>query len=532
MVVRHKADALPAASWRHSILSRWRTHLTSRRETLSAVAGALLLLAGAILIARSHGDMRDTRIAGLAVRILEPERPPAAGTAVVFHGLASNRIIMQQAGQWLAAQGFRVFLVDAPGHGETPGGFTHAATHDSYLRLLTELARNGISSSGKKEVLNPQTTILVGHSMGAEMAVRLADYFPVAATVAFAPAPMVLPRRMPANLLVIGAQLDLPQMHASGQQLLQAAGGPRTSLEDFQQRRAADGIVVPWTAHGAVVLDSRALKAMASWARAAIGLTGPVETPPGDPLTGEILGIAGICLLFPLATTWIVRIFRANFPAEQKPAPLSVSAVIARWSVAALLALSIVTLWYPERLFPFYGGGYLACFLLLAGIALALLFRKQFRGAFDHGYRPVLAAAALGLLVFCGLGAWLNWQLMEVWLSGVRWFYFVPLFVANLPYAMAEEVALGPPGGSRRFERFRTFVMLRLILWLALLAGILIFLSGQVLMVVLVTFFVAVSLGQRFGADALRRRTGSAAAAAIFSAILAAWFMAAVFPLS
>ncbi len=166
MVVRREADALPAASWRLSILSRWRTHLTSRRETLSAVTGALLLLAGAILIARSHGAMRDTRIAGLAVRILEPERLPAAGTAVVFHGLASNHIIMQQAGQWLAAQEFRVFLVDASGHGKTPGSFTHAAAQDSYLRLLNELARNGISSSGKKEVLNPQTTILVGHSMG------------------------------------------------------------------------------------------------------------------------------------------------------------------------------------------------------------------------------------------------------------------------------------------------------------------------------------------------------------------------------
>src|ERR1700716_1539137 len=105
MVVRREASTVPPASWRPSILScRW-THLTSRRETLSAVAGALLLLAGAILVARSHGDMRDTRIAGLAVRILEPERLPAAGTAVVFHGLASNRIIMQQAGQWLAAQG-------------------------------------------------------------------------------------------------------------------------------------------------------------------------------------------------------------------------------------------------------------------------------------------------------------------------------------------------------------------------------------------------------------------------------------------
>ena len=194
--------------------------------------------------------------------------------------------------------------------------------------------------------------------------------------------------------------------------------------------------------------------------------------------------------------------------------------------------LSIVSLWYPQRLFPFYGGGYLACFLFLAGIGLALLFRTQLGGVLDRGYRPALAASVMGLLVFLGFGAWLSWQLSDVWMSGVRWVYFVPLFLANLPYAMAEETALGPPEGSRRASRFGTFVALRLILLLALLAGILIFLSGQVLMALLALYFIVVSLGQRFGADALRRRTGSAAAAAIFSAILAAWFMAAIFPLS
>jgi len=506
--------------------------LTSRRETLLAVAGVLLLLVGATLVAGSHGPMRDTRIAGLAVRILEPASLPAAGTAVVFHGLASNRIFMQQSGQWLAAQGFRVILVDGPGHGATPGSFTHTAALDAYVRLLNALERDGISSSGKKEVLNPQTTIIVGHSMGGEMSIRLADYFPVAATIAFAPAPMVLPRRMPANLLIISAQLDLPQMHAAAQEILQAAGGPRTSLEDFQQKRAVNGILVRWTAHGSVVLDSQALKAMTSWARAAIGLAGPVEAPPGDPLTGEILGIAGICLLFPLAATWIVRIFRVNFPQAKEPAPLSFTALIARWCVAAVFALSVISLWYPQKLFPFYGGGYLACFLLVAGIALALLFRKQLRSVFDREYRPALAGAALGLLVFCGLGAWLNWQLMEAWLNGVRWIYFVPLFLSNLPYTIAEEVALGPREKSKCAGRFATFLVLRFILWIALLAGILVFLSGQVLMAVLAVIFIVVSLGQRFGGDAIRRRTGSAAAAAIFSAILAAWFMAAVFPLS
>src|SRR5258708_30780833 len=117
MVVRHEANALPAASWRLSILSRWRTHLISRRETLSAVAGALLLLAGAILVARSHGAMRDTRIAGLAVRILDPARFPAAGTAVGFPRLASKPIILQQAGQGLAAQGIRRFFLRCPRDG-------------------------------------------------------------------------------------------------------------------------------------------------------------------------------------------------------------------------------------------------------------------------------------------------------------------------------------------------------------------------------------------------------------------------------
>jgi pimeloyl-ACP methyl ester carboxylesterase len=497
------------------------------------VAGALLLFAGAILVSRSHGPMRDTRIAGAAVRVLEPAQLPAAGTAVIFHGLASNRILMQQLGQWLAAQGFRAYLVDAPGHGDSTGGFTHAATMDCYIRILTELERNGIASHGKTEGLHPQTTILIGHSMGAEMAIRLADYFPVAATIALAPAPMVLPRRTPANLLVIGAQFDLPAMHESARKLFEAAGGSRSSAEDFQQMRAANGLVIPGTAHGSLVLDSGAAQAMTSWARAAVGLTGPIETPRGAPLTGEILGIAGICLLFPLTTTWTVRIFCAHFAEQKKPVRLSKAALIASWGVAALLALSIVNLWYPQRLFPFYGGGYLACFLLLTGIAVVLLFRKQLRGVFDHGYRPVLAATALGLLVILGLGAWLNWQLTEVlWISRVRWFYFIPLFLANLPYAMAEEAALGPPAGSRDLARFGTFIALRLILWLPLLAGILIFLSGQVLTALLVPFFITVSLGQRVGGDALRRRTGSSAAAAIFSAILAAWLMIAVFPLS
>jgi hypothetical protein len=49
---------------------------------------------------------------------------------------------------------------------------------------------------------------------------------------------------------------------------------------------------------------------------------------------------------------------------------------------------------------------------------------------------------------------------------------------------------------------------------------------------ILVTALAIFSIFQRLGTDALRHRTASAAAAALFNAILAAWFIAAAFPLT
>jgi hypothetical protein len=51
-------------------------------------------------------------------------------------------------------------------------------------------------------------------------------------------------------------------------------------------------------------------------------------------------------------------------------------------------------------------------------------------------------------------------------------------------------------------------------------------------MVFFFAYLALFSIGQRLGADAVRRRTGSAAAAAFFGAILGAWFIAAAFPLT
>jgi hypothetical protein len=100
-------------------------------------------------------------------------------------------------------------------------------------------------------------------------------------------------------------------------------------------------------------------------------------------------------------------------------------------------------------------------------------------------------------------------------------------------FAYAEEVVLGPvDSGWRRLIRFVFAVALRLELWLVCVFAYYELMSGQVLILLLVTALAVFSMLQRLGTDALRRRTGSAPAAAFFGAILGAWLIASVFPLT
>ena len=74
--------------------------------------------------------------------------------------------------------------------------------------------------------------------------------------------------------------------------------------------------------------------------------------------------------------------------------------------------------------------------------------------------------------------------------------------------------------------------MLRLIAWGALLGGIFLLHSGEVLLMLLAPYFGLSCLLQRLGMDVVRRETRSAAAAAVFGAILMSGFSLAIFPMA
>jgi hypothetical protein len=202
-------------------------------------------------------------------------------------------------------------------------------------------------------------------------------------------------------------------------------------------------------------------------------------------------------------------------------------------ALCAMIGVLLLVLGVPLKFLHLYTGAYLASLLLIVGILL-LIFNFGF--AMEYAslrIKPLAVAAALGFATFLAIGAWLNWQLDDAWLNAPRWLRFAGLLPVMWIYCFVEEAVLGPVHhGLTRAVRFAVFLLLRAELFLACTLAWYFFASGQVLIPLLFVFLVTFSILQRLATDALRVRTCSATAAALFGAILASWFIAGVFPLT
>jgi pimeloyl-ACP methyl ester carboxylesterase len=499
-------------------------------EILLAIAGAISLGASAWTIDRNQLPHRESQITAgrchMPVTILDPSEKPS-GVAILFHGLSADRRIMEDLGSYLSStRGLRSYLVDLPGHGDNTDRFSFPRADDCARIVVGSLIRSG--------AIDPERTILVGHSMGGAIAIRAASREAVAATIALSPAPIPTPRRVPANLLVLSAQYDLPILKRGARALAQAAGGERTEPRDFAHGRAFALRVISWSDHTSLLIDPRVFRQAGDWTDRALEIA-PRERSDGRPFylsLAALLGFLGILLLFPFVAT-------ATAGAVGRPAPgspdatLTAPIVLAEGAVSGLATVLILAAFRPLSSLGLYGGDYLASLLLVAGVLLLAWNLRSAMASLDGSPRTLLFAALVGLAFLLGIGAWLNWRTADLWLNAPRWLRFAALLPVAWLFCFAEEVTLGPVGvGCRRALRFFVSVGVRAEFWLACLVAYFAFASGQVLIVVLGPSLGLFSILQRLGTDALRRHTGSAAAAALFGAILAAWFIAAVFPLT
>ena len=527
-----------------------------------AIGGAICLLLGAAWIRRGELPRKDFVLdaGGCRVPVTEYD-PPAdvnpAGSAVVLHGLSANRRVMTYLSEDFAGHGLRTYVLDLPGHGDNREPFTFPRAQLCATAAVETLIRTGR--------IDPRTTALVGHSMGAAIAIRMADREPVVATIAISPAPMKLPSRMPANLLVFTAQFDIPPLAKEAKDLEAAAGGDRKEPEDFAQLRAFDLERIPFATHTSLLLDRRVAHRSELWAMRALFPNVATETLALNVdlatyetfnfgrrrLAGALLGLIGLLTIFPLAARAVVQVFRTfrtvgnradsaratdllNDSQTDSPDRVPGRALILfEGIICALIGVLILMVFVPLKFLHIYSGDYLASLLLIYGVLLLIFNRANARAAFSLELATKLAAAILGIGAILAVGAWLNWQLTDGWMNAPRWLRFCALLPVLWIFAYAEEVVLGPvDSGWRRATRFVFAIALRLELWLVCAFAYYELVSGQVLILLLVTALAVFSILQRLGTDALRRRTGSAPAAALFGAILGAWLIASVFPLT
>jgi len=396
---------------------------------------------------------------------------------------------------------------------------------------------------------------------------RLADRFPTAATVAISPAPMVPveglpaaaglpptrlhpeisggpPRRMPNNLLILIGQLDLPFAAPAANKLLAMAGGQRDQEEDFREKRAVRSQVIPMATHTSLLFSRRVADATALWAMQGLQkhAASCKAVPPWKELrlASEAAGLVGLMLVFPFCASLFARVFalpRLGGPARRSPKGVGGKKALLVWLVLGVVVTAALRWAVPLRWVVWmYGGDYLASFLMLVGLIAMLLHNsaaaETASASGARWGRAVAMAATLGLLTILAFGAWLDRELTDAWLNAARWWRFAALLPLLLPYFLAEEANLGPPVPDRLgAQRFALFLGLRLELWLAMLAGLFFLHSQEELVLLLGVYLGVFSVLQRLGMDAVRRRTGSPMAAAVFGAILGAWFIAAVFPI-
>ena len=490
-------------------------------EKLLAIAGTGLLLLGVSFIRRAALPSASVLIATgechTPATVIDPPAGVAAvGSAILLHGLGANRRTMTYLGTDFAGHGFRTYMLDLPGHGDNTDAFTFAKAQECADLTVGSLIRDGNIDPGK--------TILLGHSMGGAIAVRMADLEPLAATIALAPAPMAIPRRMPSNLLIFSGQYDLGILKRQAQTLAAAAGGERIAPQDFAEQRASALEVLPHSTHTDPLIDRSVAHRSEQWAMQALfpGVGAKTITLNLDLATydtfkrgrlrlpGAVLGLLGLALLFPACATLSGLAAGPRLMETSAPGPSQTLAIVEQ-AVCALISVLIFTVVVPLRFVRLYDGDYLASLLLLSGSFLLALNCKYARGnkLSRQGCRWIAASAAGIAVVLCA-GAWINWQLGDLWMNQTRWLRFAELLPVAWIFSFAEEVILGPVRTGRyRARRFAVFLVMRLELWLACVLAYYMLGSGQALIGIIGPGLAAFSIVQRLATDALRLRLGS-----------------------
>ncbi|HUG91471.1 MAG TPA: lysophospholipase [Planctomycetaceae bacterium] len=160
-------------------------------------------VARAGLAAVSYGEEQLVRpdSISLLVRHYQPAQETAARTLLLVHGLSEHGERYDHVARVFAGRRWNVVVPDARGHGRSGGTATHVRQFRRYCDDLNAILDHVAAAPGR--------TAVVGHSMGALVAIRHAQRFPGRAAALALISPLLrVAVRVPAGLFVLGRVLS------------------------------------------------------------------------------------------------------------------------------------------------------------------------------------------------------------------------------------------------------------------------------------------------------------------------------------
>ncbi|MFK7943991.1 MAG: alpha/beta hydrolase [Paracoccaceae bacterium] len=478
----------------------------TRTATLVTIAALLFGALSVWALERQRTGLiaETTDIEGTPVTIwrLDPARP--APLAVIAHGYAGSRQMMEPIALSLAHAGFAAASFDFLGHGRHGAPITADVTmiEGATAQLVAQTRQIAQTLLARPDLNGPAA--LIGHSMATDIVIRAAEGLgPVAGVIAISMYSDAVTPEHPQRLLVISGETEYRLREVALDRVRQV--DPTAEEGDL----ATSGVVTrqavsaPWVGHVGVLYASNTLDAVQGW------LGTGAQTASGRGLWITALLGAIVALAWPLS----------RLIPQQTPAPPPGRATIWRAILLAPLPALGATLVLPAGPMGLSGFAGLAGFFGIWGaMQLAVLWRSG-------TWQPLFSVPAGALLLAWGLGVFavaLDHYGAAFLPVGMRLWVMGLLLVGTLPFCVADAAL------ARGFSWPQWMVSRALIV--ATLLGAMVLTPGLAttftVLPVLVLFWVVYGLAARW----LSARAGAEGPGLALGIILA-WAIAASTPL-
>lgn len=517
-----------------------RAAVTARRRVLIVAALSVALMTGALVqLVRPLQPLVITnqRLSDIPLTVYAPR---SAGTpapvVVIAHGFAGSRQLMGQFAVTLARAGYTAVTFDFPGHGQSTTPLQGGSLDRDERNVQLDGTLDTVVAEARR--LGDGQVALLGHSMGSQAVISYAQAHPeIAATVAVSLGSERMTATSPRNVLLLAGALEAELLPTAQGVIDAAAGGAgelATTYGSFADGSARRAVFPAAVEHIGVLFSPTSLDESLRWFDSAFGRA----TPDQPYLDGRVIWVA-LLFLGAMILFWsLTKIADRRLQIVDVSSQSTTNSQRSRWSwwlialAGAILAPLLLRILPVQDVLPILVGGPLSFFFLVYGLVTLLgmlwlrrsiLKRQAMTG--KHYWSVILLALFTFGYVLLTFGLPAQHFLLNYFPPAPRWWVFTAVFVAMLPYFLADEWLTRGSGAPRG-----AYAITKVLFVIALAAAIA--LDARLFFLVLVApvfilYFVLYGLFSRW----LFRATGTPLPGALANAAIFAWFVAAVFPL-